>query len=46
MVGRTDEQKNRMQMDMGRMVMPMSMMRAVKCVKALPAAASCLNVCR
>lgn len=45
MTGRTDAQKNRMQMDMGMMVMPMSVMRAVKCAEALPAV-SCLRVYR
>lgn len=45
MTGRTGAQKNRMQMDMGMMVMPMSMMRAVKCAEVLPAV-SCLKVCR
>lgn len=46
MIGRTDAQKNRMQMDMGMVVMPMSDMHAVKCARALPAAVSCLRVCR
>lgn len=48
MLGRTDAQRIRMQMDMdmGMTVMPMSMMRAVKCAEVLPAAVSCLKICR
>lgn len=45
MFGRTNEQRHMMQMDMG-MVMPMSMMYAVKCAEALPANGSCSSVCR
>lgn len=46
MTGRANAQKNRMQMDMGMMVMPMSKMRAFKCAEVLPAAVSCVRVCR
>lgn len=47
MSGRTNAQKNKMQMDMGMMmVMPMSVMRAEKCAEVLPVIASCSRVCR
>lgn len=44
MTGRTGAQNNRMQRNMGMMVMPMSVMRAVKCAEVLPAAVSCFGV--
>lgn len=46
MSGRTNAQRNRMQMDMGMMVMPMSVMYAEKCAEVLPACMSCCKVCR
>lgn len=45
MLGRTKAQRHMMQMNVG-MVMPMSMMRAGKCAEVLPAAVSCLKICR
>lgn len=47
MAGRINVQVNGMQMPkgMGMMVMPMSMMHAVKCTAALPAYVFCSKVC-
>lgn len=45
MFGRARAQEHMMQMDMG-MVMPMSVMYAVKCAEVLPAYVFCSSVCR